>query len=261
MAYKNIHENFWRDGDIRTLSSDDQLMLLYLITNHHSHFSGIYHLPKEYIAADLNWTPQKIDRAFENLRKEKIGLSIGLSNDLSKVRFFMKYDLSTSVIWIRTMLKHQITHRKMNSKQFKAVCNHMLSLPFSELLIEFAQYYGQHNALQLPFFDADLLPYHTVSVSEAVSASETEAETVSNIHATDKQRHLDYVLLSDTEHQKLKERLNGKTDDYISRLNNYIGQIGVKAAAEKYRSHYHTILNWHAKDQEKPQSGQGFGIV
>lgn len=62
---------------------------------------------------------------------------------------------------------------------------------------------------------------------------------------TPKEKHLDYVLLSKDEHEKLKAVMNGQVNEMIERLNNYIGSKGVK-----YKSHYHTIMAWYRKDQE-----------
>lgn len=62
----------------------------------------------------------------------------------------------------------------------------------------------------------------------------------------EKKRHLDYVLLTNEENQKLIDRF-GKTKTLrkIEHLNNYIGSKG-----KKYKSHYHTILNW-SRDDDK----------
>ena len=59
-----------------------------------------------------------------------------------------------------------------------------------------------------------------------------------------KSLYLEYVKLTDDEYKKLLDKLGkSKLDDYIERLNNYIGSSG-----KKYKSHYHTILNWIKKD-------------
>lgn len=55
-----------------------------------------------------------------------------------------------------------------------------------------------------------------------------------------KRRYLDFVLLTDEEHQKLVDRFGeAGTEDWINRLNDYIASRG-----RRYKSHYHTILNW-----------------
>ena len=45
---------------------------------------------------------------------------------------------------------------------------------------------------------------------------------------------------------KLIEKFGSDTKNWIERLNNYIGSKG-----KKYKSHYHTILAWDRKAQEK----------
>lgn len=60
-----------------------------------------------------------------------------------------------------------------------------------------------------------------------------------------KEKFYDFVFLTETEHRTLNEKYGKtRTDEFITRLNNYIGSKGTK-----YKSHYHTILNWINKDQ------------
>ena len=69
---------------------------------------------------------------------------------------------------------------------------------------------------------------------------------INNINKKDieKKKFLDYVFLSDEEYKKLIDKFgNYGTEDYIERLNLYIGSKGVK-----YKSHYMTILNWARKN-------------
>lgn len=76
-------------------------------------------------------------------------------------------------------------------------------------------------------------------------------EKVATIQADFKQKHMDFVYLSNTDVVKLATKMSPKQiADYTDRLNGYIGQIGEKKAAAKYKSHYHTILNWHRRDIE-----------
>jgi len=56
----------------------------------------------------------------------------------------------------------------------------------------------------------------------------------------DKSKHLDFVFLFPVEYESLvKEIGESKTTEMIKSLNDYIGSTG-----KKYKSHYHTILNW-----------------
>ncbi len=64
--------------------------------------------------------------------------------------------------------------------------------------------------------------------------------------------HIEFVNLTEKELKELNDKLGStKTTDMIERLNGYIGQIGTAAASKKYKSHYHTILNWHRMDGKK----------
>ena len=67
---------------------------------------------------------------------------------------------------------------------------------------------------------------------------------------TPKNKYLEFVLLTTEEYEKLIVKLGKETTgSFIERLNNYIGSKG-----KKYKSHYHTILNWYNKDdKQQPQ--------
>ena len=58
-----------------------------------------------------------------------------------------------------------------------------------------------------------------------------------------KLKYLEFVLLTEDEHTKLKEKFNSRLDSQIENLNNYIGSTG-----KKYKSHYHTLLSWDRKN-------------
>lgn len=53
------------------------------------------------------------------------------------------------------------------------------------------------------------------------------------------------VLLTDDEHEKLKERFPYDLAKRIERLSGYVASTG-----KKYKSHYATIINWAKKDKE-----------
>lgn len=64
-------------------------------------------------------------------------------------------------------------------------------------------------------------------------------------------RHHDAVLLTSDEYNKLIEKLGEKEAlNYIEKLNNYILSKG-----KKYKSHYHTILNWTNMARSTPAAG------
>ena len=73
-----------------------------------------------------------------------------------------------------------------------------------------------------------------------------------NDNNDNKEIYGDYVKLTKEQHEKLlKEYGQQVVDEYIERLNDYIGQIGIAKANKQYKSHYHVIKNWHRRDKQK----------
>jgi hypothetical protein len=67
----------------------------------------------------------------------------------------------------------------------------------------------------------------------------------------------DFVRLTLSQHEKLIEKYGEEeAAAKIERLDNYIGSKGTK-----YKSHYHTILNWSAKDEPKEEPARKLQIV
>ena len=80
-----------------------------------------------------------------------------------------------------------------------------------------------------------------------------EYKSINNIHHSEKNKHLDCVLLTKDEFSKLTESFGIEgTNQRIQNLNDYIMSKGVK-----YKSHYHTILNWERKNGHG-KAGTGF---
>lgn len=62
-----------------------------------------------------------------------------------------------------------------------------------------------------------------------------------------KKKYAEHVSMTEHEYTKLLDQLGEQlTQSMIDRLNNYKGSTG-----KKYKSDYHTVLNWHRKDLEK----------
>lgn len=79
-----------------------------------------------------------------------------------------------------------------------------------------------------------------------VSKTKTPNINKTNINK-DKILYLDYIYLTNIEYNKLIDSYNKNIiDKYINNINNYIWSTG-----KKYKSHYHTILNWLNRDWVK----------
>jgi len=65
------------------------------------------------------------------------------------------------------------------------------------------------------------------------------------IKEKEKDIYLEFVLLQKVEYDKLIDKYGDDiTTNIIETLNNYLGSTG-----KKYKSHYHTILNWLKRDK------------
>lgn len=89
--YRSIEAKFWTDPKIRELSPAHKLLFLYLITNGHSHVSGIYYMPKVLIQHETGISLSEIDKGIDTLSKLYLCL----------------YDQDTEVVWVRHMLRYQ----------------------------------------------------------------------------------------------------------------------------------------------------------
>lgn len=73
----------------------------------------------------------------------------------------------------------------------------------------------------------------------------TPAPSVTDPGKEEKEKHLDFVFLTQVEYKELKARFGENAlKDLIFQLNVYIGSKGIK-----YKSHYYTILSWARRDK------------
>lgn len=128
MAYKIIHEQFWTDPKIKNLSLEHKFLFLYLITNPHSHSTGIYYLQKKVIALDTG-----IDRGIDRGIKE-----------LSE-RGLISYDNDIEIIFIKNMLRHQSANQIYNDNQIKGIVKHLKTLHNTILIKDFLDFYKDLN--------------------------------------------------------------------------------------------------------------------
>jgi hypothetical protein len=84
-------------------------------------------------------------------------------------------------------------------------------------------------------------PLQEIEANEAKERKRKESKE----KETSKTKYLDFVLLTQDQYQKLCDEFTKLgADEKIKNLNLYIGSKG-----DKYKSHYHTILNWARKEE------------
>lgn len=120
--YRTICCELWTDEKVQALSAHEKLLFLYLITNPHSHMSGIYYLPKAFIQHELN-----LGRGFD-------GVWMGLLQS-----GLIDADEKRSQVWVKNMLPYQARGHKAE----KGVASHLYTLHSSPLLERFLAQYPQ----------------------------------------------------------------------------------------------------------------------
>ena len=128
MAYKVIHETFWTDPRIKSLPPKVKLLFIYLITNPHTHYSGIYYLPEETIAVETGLTKKEVRYGIDTLSKG----------------YLVRFDRVFQVVWVVNMLKYQA----YGSKQIKGIANYLATLHNCPLIKDFLEYYKD---LKIPY--------------------------------------------------------------------------------------------------------------
>lgn len=130
MSYKTIDETFWTDPDVKKkLSPNEKLLFLYLITNPHCHYSGIYYLPVLFILNETGLSEKIIHNFF--MKNQKLA----------------QYDQVKEVVWVVSMSKHQL--RQGNKDNLIAgIAKHLTTLHYSLLIKSFLDKYMSYN---IPF--------------------------------------------------------------------------------------------------------------
>lgn len=98
MIYRTICTQLWTDKKVQRLTVQGKLLFLYLITNPHTHLSGIYYLPKELIAKETGLSYTLSDTLFHTL------------SDPSQNQ--AHYDLDSSTVFVVNMFSYQGTGEK-----------------------------------------------------------------------------------------------------------------------------------------------------
>lgn len=130
--YSRIEDSFWRDEKLKKCSIDTRHIFLYLLTSPHRNILGCYYLPKMYAMFDLDMVSGGVSEGFEKGSKTlSERFDEGFNELLSKG--FIKYDESTSVVFIRNFLRH---NKIENSNQVSSACKKIEEMPSTELFID-----------------------------------------------------------------------------------------------------------------------------
>jgi hypothetical protein len=124
--FRTIDTAFWTDPKVKDLPSDGKLLFLYLITNPHTHVSGIYYLPTVVISHETGLSKTRLDTLWDSL--SRLG--------------FARRDQKTEVVWVVNMFRYQGKGEKniiSASSQLKILHNSPLCQQFAEIYPEVLQ--------------------------------------------------------------------------------------------------------------------------
>lgn len=65
--YGQVQSAFWQSPDAQSWTDTGKLLALYLLTGPHANGLGCYRLPDGYVMADLDWSPERVSKGFEEL--------------------------------------------------------------------------------------------------------------------------------------------------------------------------------------------------
>jgi len=121
MIYRTICTQLWTDKNVQRLTVHGKLLFVYLITNPHTHLSGIYYLPKELITKETGLSNTLSDTLFHTLSEMERAY----------------YDLETSTVFVVNMFGYQGT----GEKNERSAANQLKSLHHTSLIARFLERY------------------------------------------------------------------------------------------------------------------------
>lgn len=119
--HRTICCKLWTDEKVKKLKPLEKLLFVYLITNPHTHLSGLYYLPQALAEAEL-----------------------GIKINWESVKSLAAYDAENQHVWVYRMYGYQ--GRGPMVKQ--CVIKHLADLHVSKLVTSFCQHYGFIDVLE-----------------------------------------------------------------------------------------------------------------
>jgi hypothetical protein len=163
--YRTIDTEIWIDRKVKMLDTETKLLWVYLITNSHTHLSGLYYLPIPFIIHETGLTDKSVRRGLKALNET----------------LMLHYDEINELVFVVKMLKRQ---KGINSKNniWTSIVNQLRIFSHSPLIDLFLY---EYNYLNIPFevpiksLDKDLAPVPntvtgTVPVPDTVTVEAQE---------------------------------------------------------------------------------------
>ena len=125
--FRTTDTSYWNHPKTRGLPFHAKAIYQYLWTNEYTHVSGIYRIKKANILDELDLKSSEFDKFFQVLIKNGL----------------IHWDADRQIIWVVSMLEHQIKTR--NDKIKAGIVAHLDTLYHTPLIPLFLKYYQADN--------------------------------------------------------------------------------------------------------------------
>jgi hypothetical protein len=224
MAYRTVHERFWRDPKVTKLSPKNKLLFLYLITSADAHYSGIYYCPLQMIKLETGLSDKEVIEGIDTLSKG----------------YMIEYDMGTNEVFVLNMAKFQV----VSKQQIKGVANHFSNAVQSKVLIR--KFLDRYDTLSIPY--EYTIPY---PIDTTETETETERKEKDNKKKVEQKKSFGIegtVKLTQDEYGRLVKDFGQKAvDEKIFALEGWLNK------GNKSKSDNLTIRNWFRRDTDKPK--------
>jgi hypothetical protein len=154
VSYKQIHETFWTDPDVKKYKPMVRYLFAYLITGPHAHYSGIYYLPLVYIENETGLSKKDIEAHLSFLQEKG----------------HVIYDHHREVVFVKSEMIYQSDNQRdgrviLNEKHITGIKKHFTTLHKSPLIANWLETYAylniEYTAIDTPIgrgMDTDSVP-------------------------------------------------------------------------------------------------------
>jgi hypothetical protein len=146
MAYRTVHERFWRDPKVIKLSLKEKLLFLYFITSSDAHYSGLYYCPIQIIQIQTGMSEKDVMQSIDTL----------------SIQHMIEYDMGTNEVFVVNMAKFQV----VSDTQIKGVANHFKDSIQSQVLKQ--NFMKKYDTLSIPY---------QIGISYPIDTTETDTDT------------------------------------------------------------------------------------
>lgn len=246
--YRTIDASFWTDQKVRKLAPLDRLLFLYLITNPHTHVSGLYYLPEGMIQHETGLTKSQLGYGIDTLSKTRRAL----------------FDPPNELVWVVKMFRFQGKGLKNTLSAARHIEN---DLHNSFLVSEFLKAYPEVEPHVKNRVSHTLSEFGTPHSPFPIPEQEQEQENGERKGDMAAEAAPPLLTLgefgnakvTEAQHEKLKTTLGPKLDSYITRFDRWIEQLknpktGKLPAKYRNRQAYLSISSWFETDTEKGNS-------